>query len=142
MPGIVSDIDGVLYKGNIVLGNSTNVVKSLLKPFGEKNQTLPFMLVTNNGGLFEADKAININSKIHLDKEDDQELTLAEKHIIECHTPLSDPEVVKRYEDKYVLVSGYFDCLAVAISYGYKKAIDIEELVALYPDSMPLDVHK
>mmetsp|Transcript_15764 Transcript_15764/g.26609 ORF Transcript_15764/g.26609 Transcript_15764/m.26609 type:complete len:84 (+) Transcript_15764:400-651(+) len=65
--------------------------------------------------------------------------------MIECHTPFSDQELVNLYRDEFVLVSGLGRMLDIACEkseerphgYGYKRAVDIEELYALYPESVP-----
>ena len=65
--------------------------------------------------------------------------------MIECHTPFSDPEMLNEYGDEFVLVSGLGTCVEIAsepsvkkpYGYGYRRAIDIEELFALYPESCP-----
>ena len=46
--------------------------------------------------------------------------------------------MVEIYKDKWVLVSGLGDMIQVAKEYGYQKAIDIEELFALYPQISPV----
>ena len=56
--------------------------------------------------------------------------------MILCHTPLKDH--VKTYENKYVLFSGLGDTVSVFEDYGFKKGIDIEELLALHPEMNPL----
>ena len=57
--------------------------------------------------------------------------------MIECHTPFSSKELVDKYGDSFVLVSGLGRMLDLAELYGYKKALDIEELFALYPATCP-----
>ena len=53
LPAIVSDIDGVVYRGGSEIGSSKTVIKNILNTrlFGE--QTLPFALLTNGGGILE-----------------------------------------------------------------------------------------
>lgn len=58
---------------------------------------------------------------------------LQEKHVICCNTPFSDASMVKKYEDKFVLVSGLGQMIEITEKYGYTKAIDIEEFYALFP---------
>ena len=58
---------------------------------------------------------------------------LSGEEIIMCHTPFREEELVSRYGSQYVLVSGLGKMLELAGLYGYSKAIDIEELFALYP---------
>ena len=58
--------------------------------------------------------------------------------MILCHSPFREEKMVKEYGDKYVLVSGLGKMIEIAKEYGYRKAIDIEELFALYPDISPV----
>ena len=39
-----------------------------------------------------------------------------------------------------MLVCGYDQVLLAAINYGYKKAIHVDELAAVYPNAVPIDV--
>ena len=48
--------------------------------------------------------------------------------------------MVSKYKDKFVLVSGYDEVLTAAIAYGYTKAIHVDELAAVYPKAVPLDI--
>lgn len=54
---------------------------------------------------------------------------------------MRDPDTVREFEDKYVLVDGWIEtgCVDIAFSYGYKKAISNNELCALYPDCIKYD---
>ncbi len=58
--------------------------------------------------------------------------------MILCHSPFKDPKLIEKYADKYVLVSGLGRMIDIAKLYGYKRAIDIEELFALIPSSSPV----
>ena len=98
---------------------------------------LPFTLLTNNGGFLEERKAIEINTKLHLH---DPELRVDHTQIIQCHTPLRELSLVNQYKDKYVLVCGYDEVLAAALAYGYDKAIHFDELAAVYPNAVPMDI--
>ena len=68
----------------------------------------------------------------------DCERKLSAEDIIMCHSPFRSKHVIDKYHDKYVLVSGLGKMIEVAKMYGYKKAIDIEELFALYPNASPV----
>lgn len=61
-------------------------------------------------------------------------------NVIQCHTPLREESLVEEYKDKYVLVCGYDEVLDAAIKYGYKKAIHVDELAAVYPNAVPMDI--
>jgi len=48
--------------------------------------------------------------------------------------------LVEKYKDKYILISGYDESLNAIVSYGYNKAIHVDELAAVYPTAVPLDI--
>ena len=54
-----------------------------------------------------------------------------------CNTPFSDPLLVQKYQDEFVVVTGQGNLVEIAGAYGYRKALDIEELYSLYPESCP-----
>jgi hypothetical protein len=56
--------------------------------------------------------------------------------MILCHSPLKT--LVPDYMDKYVLFSGIGDIINVANGYGFKKAIELDELLAIHPELHPL----
>jgi ribonucleotide monophosphatase NagD (HAD superfamily) len=121
-------------KGRSVIGNSPHVVRSLLAPYSDKGVQIPFALMTNGGGIPEPEKAEDINKRLGLPLSPEDGLKLHGDHMILCHTPLKDPELLKEYADKYVIVTGTYEELHVAQVYGYKKAIHVEELSAFYND--------
>ena len=47
------------------------------------------------------------------------------------HTPLM--QLLPKYHDKFVLVSGMREIVEVCVDYGFKKAIHSEELLSLIP---------
>lgn len=68
LPAIVIDIDGVIVKGRSVIGNSPHVIRSLLEPLNTiyKRVSIPFVLLTNGGGIPEPEKADDINRRLGL----------------------------------------------------------------------------
>ena len=98
---------------------------------------MPFITLTNGGGFTEEKKAEQLNKYL---KYDGYERKLTSKNIVQCHTPLSEGHLVEKYKDKYVLICGYDEVLNTAINYGYTKAIHVDELAAVYPNSVPLDI--
>lgn len=58
--------------------------------------------------------------------------------MILCHSPFRAESLVNEYADKYILVSGIGRMIDIAELYGYKKAIDLEEMFALYPHLSPV----
>jgi ribonucleotide monophosphatase NagD (HAD superfamily) len=61
MPAILSDIDGVVYRGGHEIGNSRFVIDKILQ------SKLPFALLTNGGGVSESERARYISHVIGLD---------------------------------------------------------------------------
>jgi len=123
----------VIVKGRTVVGNSPNVIRALLEPCQTRKVNIPFALMTNGGGVIESDKARDINERL-------SGTELSGEHMILCHTPLKDPELLARFADKHVIVTGKYEELAVALEYGYAKAIHVLELATFFPDQIPNDI--
>ena len=134
LPAILSDIDGVVYRGGHEIGNSRRVIHALLNQEVHPGQTVPFALLTNGGGVPEQERAELVNGIIGLN----EGRVLRGEDMILCHSPFRDPQLVKEYAEKYILVSGIGRMIDIAKLYGYKRAIDIEELFALYPELSPV----
>lgn len=92
--------------------------------------------MTNGGGVPESDKAHDINTRIGLSGYPE----LKGDHMILCHTPLRDPELLHRFQHKHVIVTGKYDELVVALEYGYTKAIHVLELATFFSDQIPNDI--
>jgi hypothetical protein len=89
-------------------------------------------MLTNGGGIPEDERADYINNLLGIGD------IISENEMIMCHTPFSDPDFMKQYKSEFVLVSGLGRMIDVAeTTYGYEKAIDIEELFALFPQTCP-----
>ncbi len=44
---------------------------------------------------------------------------------------------MQQFRDKYVLVDSNTNSVELAHSYGFRKAISVQEIIALYPDIVP-----
>jgi len=51
--------------------------------------------------------------------------------MILCHTPLK--QLVPKYKDDFVLVSGEGSILDICQAYGFKKCVHVVELFAMMP---------
>jgi HAD superfamily hydrolase (TIGR01456 family) len=107
--GIAFDIDGVLIRGKELVNGARESLKIL------NNNNIPYIFVTNGGGVTEANKAIDLTSKFDVKINEDQ--------ILLSHTPYKD--YVSIYKDKRVLIIGSVE---VAKHYGFKYAIDSKQL--------------
>lgn len=70
LPGIISDIDGVLVRGKTPISRSAAALKYIRSPLNHlinggssfvSASPIPFTCLTNGGGMLEANKAISIN---------------------------------------------------------------------------------
>eukprot|EP00347_Sterkiella_histriomuscorum_P019004 403343335 len=152
VPAILTDIDGVVYRGGHEIGNSKYVIKTILnhefelptqeqqgkqEQQGIKKFKIPFALLTNGGGIPEDERAQYVNHVVGLDQESKDVRIIEGEDMILCHSPFRSQHLLDKYHDTYVLVSGLGDMIKIAQIYGYKKAIDIEELMGLYPELYP-----
>ncbi|KAK9693800.1 hypothetical protein K7432_013711 [Basidiobolus ranarum] len=118
--GFALDVDGVIVKGDSVIPEA---VEALRKLNGENKwkKKIPYVFLTNGGGLTEEAKAADLASKIGYE--------VTKEQIILSHSPLQAWS--KKYEDEPVLVVGREACKNVAHSYGFKKVLLTEEVYAL-----------
>ncbi|KAI7816612.1 HAD-like domain-containing protein [Gamsiella multidivaricata] len=120
---VVFDIDGVLIKGKQVLPQ-THRALSLLKA-----NNVPYIFLTNGGGLKETDKAAQLSKKIGAH--------IAPEQLILSHSPMR--ALAQKYEHKNVLVVGGngSDCRQVAEYYGLKHVVTPEEVHVAFPYVCP-----
>ncbi|KAF9351239.1 hypothetical protein BGX26_010719 [Mortierella sp. AD094] len=120
---VVFDIDGVLIKGKQVLPQTHRALGLL------QSNNVPYIFLTNGGGLTETDKAAQLSKKIGVH--------ISPKQLILSHSPMRS--LVSKYEDKNVLVVGGngSDCRNVAEHYGFKHIVTPEEVHAVYPSVCP-----
>ncbi|ORY01946.1 HAD-superfamily hydrolase [Basidiobolus meristosporus CBS 931.73] len=133
--GFALDVDGVIVKGDSVIPEAVEALKKLN---GENkwNKKIPYVFLTNGGGLTEEAKAADLASKIGFE--------VTKEQIILSHSPLKAWS--RRYEEEPVLVIGRDACKEVAHSYGFKKVLLTEDVYALNrhvkPFHHPREVNK
>ena len=134
LPGIVSDLDGVLIKGESPppIPGASAVLKRVLAKHGKTGKHVPFTFLTNGGFRTEQSKASKLNAVLFGDK--DAGLVTVD-HVIQSHTVFKDEKLLSQYQNKFVLVDcGAPNAYEIAANYGYKKLITLKELFALYPE--------
>ncbi|KAI3401876.1 hypothetical protein diail_6435 [Diaporthe ilicicola] len=97
------DIDGVLVRGSIPLEGAKQALKFL------QSNAIPFILLTNGGGLTEADHAARVSQRLDISIDEDQ--------FVQSHSPFKS--FVSQYNNNWVVVLG-----------GQKSAV--KELAAQY----------
>ncbi|RYH08727.1 TIGR01456 family HAD-type hydrolase [archaeon] len=102
---VALDIDGVILRGGKVIKGAHEAVKKLITAH------VPFIFVSNGGGVHEEHKADQLSSKLGLH--------IRKEQIILCHTPFSS--LARKYGSNPVLILGQESCLDVARAYGFQS---------------------
>ncbi len=119
---VALDIDGVVLKGGRVIEGASASVKRLI------DNQIPFIFMTNGGGVSEREKASELSSKLSI--------PILEEQILLSHTPLRClDETIKKSQ---VLVLGRESCLDVAEQYGFKRVLSSSCILKSSPLSFPI----
>ncbi|KAG0033586.1 hypothetical protein BGZ81_008025 [Podila clonocystis] len=121
---VVFDIDGVLIKGKQLIPQTQRALQLL------KENNVPYIFLTNGGGVRESEKADQLTKKLGIPVSPDQ--------LILSHTPMRS--LSNKYRDANVLVIGGkgSDCRRVAEDYGFRQIVTPEEVHAAYPSVCPI----
>ncbi|ORY92158.1 HAD hydrolase [Syncephalastrum racemosum] len=122
------DIDGVLIKGSRTIPEARKALRLLNGDNAAKRQ-VPFILLTNGGGVTEAAKAEQISQMLDVEILPDQ--------VVLSHTPMQS--LVPKYKDKRVLVVGGKDrsCYEVAKGYGFNDVVIPDDIHQWDPTVWP-----
>ncbi|ORE04773.1 HAD-superfamily hydrolase [Rhizopus microsporus var. microsporus] len=108
------DIDGVLIKGKRRIPEATRALKQL-NGDNSANRKIPFVLLTNGGGMTEEEKAKQISEIVGV--------KVDPKCVILSHSPMQN--LAEKYRNKRVLVVGGTgrNCYNVATKYGFQDVV-------------------
>ena len=122
--GFVFDIDGVLLKGKNRIAEATEIITYLSK------RKIPFILLTNGGGMTEKKRIDFINKTLQLD-----EYPIHEDQLIQAHTPMKT--LIPHH--KRVLICGgpKDDVREVAEKYGFEDVIRPVDVIRANPTIWP-----
>ncbi|KAI8388885.1 HAD-like domain-containing protein [Radiomyces spectabilis] len=126
------DIDGVLIKGSKKIHEAQQALK-LLNGDNAANRRVPFVLLTNGGGVTEAEKAEQISQLLDIE--------ILPEQVIVSHSPMQ--ALAKEYENKRVLIVGGKGrkCYEVAKGYGFKYVVTPDDVhnwqMSSWPYSLP-----
>ncbi|KAH9858579.1 HAD-like domain-containing protein [Lenzites betulinus] len=122
------DIDGVLLRGPHLIPAAKSALNMLngANPLGVK---IPFILLTNGGGVDEEARRRKLSSELGVELESNQ--------ILQAHTILKS--VAHKYANQHVLVlGGRNDVIRkVAEGYGFKHAYTTLDVLAWKPEAWP-----
>ncbi|KIP05781.1 hypothetical protein PHLGIDRAFT_119546 [Phlebiopsis gigantea 11061_1 CR5-6] len=123
------DIDGVLIRGSNVIPAAKRAL-SILEGNNPLKTKIPYILLTNGGGIGEAERCRRLSKELDFE--------IKETQYIQAHTILKI--VVEKYADVPVLVLGGLndDVRKVAQSYGFKRAYTPLDVKAWNPTYGPL----
>ena len=120
---VVLDIDGVILRGGSLIEGATKSIQRLI------DHEIPYVFVTNGGGMTEAKKAQDLTKKVGIN--------VLESQVILSHTPFKG--LKKEFGHSRVLViGGEPRCVEVAKSYGFEKAVSVADLHAENKNIYPL----
>ncbi|KAJ6497823.1 HAD-like domain-containing protein [Mycena sanguinolenta] len=124
----VFDIDGVLIRGEDVLPPAKRAL-SMLEGDNPFNRKLPYLLLTNGGGISEQERCAKLSAKLGF--------KIDPRQYIQAHTILS--LTAPKYTDTPVLVlGGKLDQVReVAANYGFNKAYTSHDVLAWNPSVWP-----
>lgn len=122
--GFVFDIDGVLLKGKKRIVEATEVIKHL------QEKKVPFILLTNGGGMTEKKRIDFINKTLQL-----EDTPIHEDQLIQAHTPMKT--LIPHH--KRVLICGgpKDDVREVAENYGFEDVIRPVDVIRANPTIWP-----
>lgn len=140
IPYIFSDIDGVLLRGKMATTSAKDAVAVLSRPLSKlfpdlfpeevfKDQKIPFVCITNSGGLSEAKKAEEVNEILQLNT---PRLALSSKNIVCNFSPLR--QYLKNDRNSLFLVMGVGQIEVILGSLGITRYITLREYMLLYPE--------
>ncbi|KAI9031695.1 HAD-like domain-containing protein [Phycomyces nitens] len=122
------DIDGVLIKGKRTIPEAKRALR-LLNGDNSAKRHVPFVLLTNGGGMTEAKKAEQISQMLDIEIRPEQ--------VVLSHSPMR--LLVEKYKDKQVLIVGGVgeSCRDVAKGYGFENILTPDDIQQWNPSVWP-----
>lgn len=129
--GIAFDIDGVLLRGKQLIPQATEALHRIspvnMGGKAKEDDIIPYMFLTNGGGVIEAEKARELSEWF--------KLSVPEDIVCVSHSPMK--ELVQKHADSQILVLGMTDVKSVALHYGFKHVLTMAELSNQFPSLTP-----
>ncbi|KAG0639657.1 HAD-like domain-containing protein [Tuber brumale] len=119
--GFALDIDGVLLRGPEPHPSAKKALTKL------QQNDIPFILLTNGGGLSEAARCEDLSSKL--------DFPIAPSQLVQSHTPAKN--YIQSYETILVVGGEGENCRKIAEEYGFKNVFIPDDFYATDPDISP-----
>lgn len=126
--GFVFDIDGVLLKGKKRVPEATATIKHLQK------QGVPFILLTNGGGMTEKKRVDFINKTLQL-----EDSPIHQDQLVQAHTPMKT--LIPHHKRVLVLGGPGDDAREVAESYGFEEVLRPVDIIRANPTIWPYHMY-
>lgn len=122
------DIDGVLMRGKVPLDGAKQTLETL------QANSIPFILLTNGGGLTELDHAARLGLRLTMSIDEDQ--------FVQSHTPFKT--FVEQYKEEWIVVLGghgsHVKDLAAMYGFNPEKIITSSDIAKHHPSIHPFPV--
>ncbi|KFK33946.1 hypothetical protein AALP_AA5G082300 [Arabis alpina] len=128
--GIAFDIDGVILLGSSPVGGSPAALRRLYDDSGALK--IPFLFLTNGGGLPESARASEMSHLLGLD--------VSPLQMIQAHSPFR--KLVNRFGNELVVAAGKGEPAVVMSNYGFKNVISMDEYASCFDHIDPLAPYK
>ncbi|TAQ89760.1 hypothetical protein B7494_g1937 [Chlorociboria aeruginascens] len=117
------DVDGVLLRSKTALPGASDTLSLLQK------QGIPYIFLTNSGGLTEQDHAANLSSRLNIPVDPNS--------FIQSHTPFKN--LVPELKDTTILALGGVGnkIRELAKAYGFNNVVTASDIYATYPETYP-----
>ncbi|KAJ2711523.1 hypothetical protein H4R19_003208 [Coemansia spiralis] len=125
---VAFDIDGVLVRGARTLDEGRRALQ-ILGGDNRLGRRIPFVLLTNGGGVSEAAKAADLSARLGV--------AISPEQVVLAHSPMQS--LAAQYAGKHVLVVGGIGrrCADIARSYGFGNVSTPDDVVAAHPAAWP-----
>ncbi|KAJ2827291.1 hypothetical protein GGI24_002684 [Coemansia furcata] len=125
---VALDIDGVLVRGKRALDEGRRALQ-MLSGNNRLGRRIPFVLLTNGGGVSEADKALAISRLLGVE--------IRAEQVVLAHSPMR--ALASKYAQRHVLVVGgkQSKCADIAQAYGFGNVSTPNDVVAWNPSAWP-----
>ncbi|KAL3523415.1 hypothetical protein ACH5RR_016249 [Cinchona calisaya] len=128
--GIAFDIDGVVLRGRIPIGNSPTALKRLYNDSG--NLKIPFLFLTNGGGIPESRRAFELSELLGV--------KILPSQVLQGHS--SFRSLLERFENDFIVATGRGEPAEVMSEYGFKNVISMEDYVSYFDNIDPVAHYK
>ncbi|XP_048444648.1 uncharacterized protein YKR070W isoform X2 [Pyrus x bretschneideri] len=106
--------------------------EALLGPSEDCNLRIPYVFLTNGGGISESKRALELSSLLGV--------KISPLQVLQGHTPFK--QLVNRFENELIVAVGKGEPAAVMAEYGFKNVLSIDDYASCFDNIDPLAPYK